>query len=46
MRKLASRLAVTAALSSLGLAVVCAQTKDETHTIKVESATTTEAAKI
>src|ERR1700730_16101270 len=45
MRKLASRLVVTTALSSLGLAVVCAQTKDETHTIKVESATT-EAAKI
>src|SRR3984957_11416863 len=45
MRKLASRLVVTTALSSLGLAVVCAQTKDETHTLKVESATT-EAAKI
>src|SRR6202166_3007230 len=45
MRKFASWFAVTAALSALPLMVVCAQTKDETQTIKVESART-EAAKI
>jgi carboxypeptidase C (cathepsin A) len=45
MRKFASGIAVTAALSALPLAVVCAQTKDETQTIKVESATS-QAAKI
>ena len=45
MRKFASGIAVTVALSALPLVVVCAQTKDETQTIKVESATS-EAAKI
>ena len=45
MRRFASGFAVTAALSALPLMVVCAQTKDETQTIKVESAKT-EAAKI
>jgi len=45
MRKLASGFAVTVALSALPVVVVCAQTKDETQTIKVESART-EAAKI
>src|ERR1700719_2775236 len=38
MRRFALGLAVTAALSGLPLMVVCAQTKDETQTIKVESA--------
>ena len=45
MRKCASGIAVTVALSALPLVVVRAQTKDETQTIKVESATS-EAAKI
>jgi carboxypeptidase C (cathepsin A) len=45
MRKFASGFAVTAALYALPVVVVCAQTKDETQTIKVESART-EAAKI
>jgi carboxypeptidase C (cathepsin A) len=45
MRRFVSGFAVTAALSALPVVVVCAQTKDETQTIKVESATT-EAAKI
>jgi carboxypeptidase C (cathepsin A) len=45
MRKLVSGTAVTVALCALPLVVVCAQTKDETQTIKVESATS-EAAKI
>jgi len=45
MRKFASGIAVTVALSALPFMVVCAQTKDETQTIKVESATS-EAAKI
>src|ERR1700674_1334674 len=45
MRKFASGIAVTVALSALPLVVVCAQTKDETQTIKVESPRT-EAAKI
>jgi len=45
MRKLASGIAVTMTLSVLPFMVVCAQTKDETQTIKVESATS-EAAKI
>src|ERR1700736_686083 len=38
MRKIASGIAVTAALSAMPLTVVCAQVKDETQTIKVESA--------
>ncbi|MDQ1406254.1 MAG: hypothetical protein QOG55_1883, partial [Acidobacteriaceae bacterium] len=38
MQTFASRFVVTAALSALPLMVVCAQTKDETQTIKVESA--------
>ena len=45
MRKFASGIAVTVALSALPLVVVRAQTKDETQTIKVESATS-EAASI
>jgi carboxypeptidase C (cathepsin A) len=45
MREFASAIAVTAALLALPVVVVCAQTKDETQTIKVESART-EAAKI
>ena len=45
MRKFASGIAVTAGLFVLPVVVVCAQTKDETQTIKVESART-EAAKI
>jgi carboxypeptidase C (cathepsin A) len=45
MRKFASGIAVTVGLCALPVAVVCAQTKDDTQTIKVESATT-EAAKI
>src|ERR1700738_409342 len=45
MRKFASGMAVTVGLCALPVGVVCAQTKDETHTIKVESATS-EAAKI
>jgi carboxypeptidase C (cathepsin A) len=45
MRKFASGIAVTVGLCALPVGVVCAQTKDETQTIKVESATT-EAAKI
>src|ERR1700676_2166136 len=45
MRTLVSGTAVTVALCALPLVVVCAQTKDETQTIKVESATN-EAAKI
>src|SRR6202030_687583 len=40
MRRFASGFAVTAALTALPLMVVCAQTKDETQTIKVESART------
>jgi carboxypeptidase C (cathepsin A) len=38
MRKSGSRFAVTVALGALAIAGVCAQTKDETQTIKVESA--------
>jgi carboxypeptidase C (cathepsin A) len=45
MRRFASGFAVTFVLSALPLLVVCAQTKDETQTIKVESARS-EAAKI
>src|ERR1700693_2492162 len=45
MRKFASGFAVTAALAALPVVVVCAQTKEETQTIKVESARS-EAAKI
>src|ERR1700692_5135857 len=45
MQTFASRFAVTARLAALQIVVVCAQTKDETQTIKVESART-EAAKI
>lgn len=45
MRKFASGFAVTAPLFALPFMVVCAQTKDETQTIKVESATS-QAAKI
>ncbi len=45
MRKLVSGTAVTVGLCALPLVVVCAQTKDETQTIKVESAKS-EAAKI
>src|ERR1700674_499111 len=45
MRKFASGIAVTVGLCALPVGVVCAQTKEETQTIKVESATT-EAAKI
>src|ERR1700731_2304967 len=45
MRKFASGITLTAALSALPVVAVCAQTKDETQTIKVESATS-EAAKI
>src|ERR1700730_3353151 len=44
MRRFASLIAVTVGLCALPVGVVCAQTKDETQTIKVESATT-EAAK-
>ncbi|HXM90032.1 MAG TPA: peptidase S10 [Candidatus Dormibacteraeota bacterium] len=45
MRRFASGIAVTVGLCALPVGVVCAQTKEETQTIKVESATT-EAAKI
>src|SRR6202048_5193074 len=45
MRKLASGIAVTVGLCVLPVGVVCAQTKDETQTIKVKSPTD-EAAKI
>src|SRR6202162_3160440 len=38
MRKFASGIAVTVGICVLPLMVVCAQTKDETQTIKVESA--------
>src|ERR1700732_1078723 len=45
MRRFASGFVVTVVLSALPLVVLCAQTKDETQTIKVESAKT-DAAKI